>query len=154
MSSSKKRKNDTISQTPDDPHPQESSLRQTVHIVQSSKRFNMYEPEEHETHAVYSTLHAANEAARCIFNTLGSNYGPVSEASLAAAHASWLRTGESGWPVEHDGSEDDDDDDDRWPKEVEFGVNGAVSIELGMDVGEREELRVWVRTFGIDSGTY
>jgi len=155
LSSSKKRKNEASDQGQDGTHPEESSLRQTIYIVQSSQSFDSYSGEQLKTHAVFSTINTANEAAR-IFNELGPDYGAINADDLASANASWLQTGQRIWPVTHDtpddgdGDDDDDKDDDNYPKEIEFQNSGTISIELGDDVGDGEELRVWVATFGVD----
>ena len=64
-----------------------------------------------------------------------------------------MQTGQRVWPVTHDTHDtpdDDDDDEDNYPKEIGFQTSGTISIELGDDVGDGEELRVWVATFGVD----
>lgn len=158
MSSSKKRKNSNGARTDDDAHPEESSLRQTIYIVQSSQQHDAYSGEQLKTHAVFSTINTANEAARRIFNELGPDYGAVTADDLASANVSWLQTGQRIWPVTHDtpdnsndnNDDDDDNDDNNYPKEIKFQKSGTISIELGDNVGDGEELRVWVATFGVD----
>ena len=145
MFSTKKRKNNAGNQAHDPIHPQESSLRQTVYLVQSSHQYECYRPPEHKTHAVYSTINDANEAARLIFNERSDDWGrPVLESDLAAANAARLETGKHTWAVENK------DDEHDFAKDLEFQASGAVSIELRNDREGIEELRVWVATFGVD----
>ena len=92
--SSKQRNNDTGNQVHDGTHPEESSLRQTIYVVQSNQRDDEDPEKETETHAAFSTLNDANEAARRIYNQLGSEFGLVYKGDLAAAKASWLETGQ------------------------------------------------------------
>jgi hypothetical protein len=87
MSESKKRKNDAGDQ---------ARNKQTVYVVQSIFRNDSHNDREYKTHNVYSTVNAANEAARRIFNKLGDNLGDlgsVTEAGWQRVHVIRLRTG-------------------------------------------------------------
>ena len=147
MSSTKKRNNDTGYENQDGIHPEESSLRQTIYVVQSSKRDDEDTEKENETHAAFSTLNQANEAARRIYNKLGPEFGFVYEGDLAAAKASWLETGQRVFRVVH---VDPVNGVYSFPKEIRFQASGAISIGLEGKAAEGEELRVWVTTLGVD----
>ena len=77
-----------------------------------------------------------------MFNREGPNYEPVTKANLAKASMSGtLMVG---------ADDDDDGDDDDDVVEVTVDDFGAVIIDIGEDVGESEELKVWVTRFGMD----
>jgi len=111
--------------------------RPSAYLIQSYSRHDSYDTREYKTHAIFSNATAANEAARCIFNKEGPNYEPVTKADLVKAARSGTRA-----------VGDDDDDDDV--VEVTLDEFGAVTIDIGEDVGEGEELKVWVTRFGMD----
>jgi len=124
-------------------------LKQTACVVQSRRRDDEWDIEVHETHAVFSTIAIANEAARRSFNAGDLGFEPVTKAELAKAVAAWSETGQKKWIVGADV-------DYRiigyvkFPVKIEFQVSGAVGIGLGMKAAEGEELEVWVRSVGVD----
>jgi len=89
-------------------------------------------------HAVFSSANDANEAARRIFNKEGPNYESITKADLTKA----ATLGALAVP----------DDDDGDVVAVTFDESGAVTIDIGEDVGEGEELKVWVTRFGMYEG--
>jgi len=123
MSSSKKRKNDTDEPTQDGTIPSSKKLKQAAYLVQ--------------------------KAARRIFKGIGPNYGPVTEADLAAADAVRVETGQRVWSVVHD--DPDKYHDDR-PKEIQSQASEEASVELEMDISKGKKLRVWWKTFEVDKG--
>ena len=123
MSSSKKRKNDTEKPTQDGTITQPKRLKTAASLVQ--------------------------KAARRIFKGIGPNYGPVTEVDLTAADAVRVETRQRVWPVVHG---DPDEYHDNRPKKTQFQTSGEVSVELGIDISNRKELRVWWKTFEVDKG--
>jgi len=114
----------------------------SAYLIQSYSRHDSYDTREYKTHAIFSNAAAANEAARHMFNREGPNYEPVTKANLAKASMSGtLMVG---------ADDDDDGDDDDDVVEVTVDDFGAVIIDIGEDVGESEELKVWVTRFGMD----
>jgi len=123
MISSKKRKNDTEKPTQDGTIPQSKKTKQAAYLVP--------------------------KAVRCIFNRIGPDYGPVTEADLAAASAARSEPEQRVWSVMHD--DPDEYHDDR-PKEIQSQASEEVSVELGIDISKSKELRVWWKTFEVDEG--
>jgi len=126
--------------------PEESEQPVLAFVVQSRQRVDIYSESEYETHAVFSTLKKANEGARRIYNDPCEDAEPITKADLAAAYAACVKPG--GRRVWH--IEDEDSDGDA-PKSIVFTVTGEASIETGPDVGEGEELKVWVMGYGVDA---
>jgi len=123
MSSSKKRKNDTEKPTQDSTIPPSKKLKQAAYLVR--------------------------KAACRIFKGIGPNYGPVTNADLAAADAVRVETGQRVWPVVHD---DPDEYHDNRPEDIQSQASEEASVELGMDISNGKELRVWWKTFEVDKG--
>ena len=137
---SKKRKSDAGG--PEDP-------KQTMYVVQDIYRDGSYR--EDHTNGVFSTLAAANEAARRWFNMHREDFdaGPISKEELAAANAARLESGgkKRRWRVGR--GRDDNKSEQGEQREVVWELDGAVSIELRR-AEDDEEFKVWVTTFGVD----
>jgi len=107
-------------------------------VVQSYSRHDSYDTREYKTHAVFSSAKDANEAARRIFNKEGDLYGSITKADLA-------KSAKAGNLTVHD-------DRNEIPIEVTFDGSVSVTVDIGDEVGDGEQLKGWVTAFGMDEG--